>query len=148
MIVLFALFSSCGGTGYDPPANDHNTTISFSGYLDFCHENFESSKKILSAEVYVEGIDDNGNPTIIFSDFWDVENNTGYDNTHKDITVPETGSYTIGLTITGKDCFSCCEGTSCGSDKGKPKFYAKKVIHQQQTAPGLINIFLEQVTCL
>lgn len=149
IVTLALVYQSCGGSsGHEPPQNKNNSEIIFDGYLGYCNSTGEGSVKNLDAEVYVEAIDQNGNTTVIFSDFWTVENVTNIENTSRRITVPEKGSYSIILTITASECFSCCNGNQCGSNEGKPKYRATKLLTNQQNVPNFIRMDLQQIVCL
>ncbi len=129
LAILIASLSSCKDP--DPAANTQGPTkIDMFGYMELCSEFHEQVQRNVRVRVYRDEY--KGNQVIDYNALVhtyylnnDMNDQSNYvledpDGFGIPITIPDDGSYALRVSATGRDCYNCCNGPSCGWNGGEP----------------------------
>ena len=152
MLLLFIIAINYSCKKKPKPASQLNTitTISINGYLGTCDSFFEGTKPI-TVTIDVDNLGTNGNIVSNFKNYrffvqndGNVTGNVEFPN----ITVPQSGSFSITVVSEAHVCYQCCSGPSCSSsDGGRPRFRGKEVFMNAKGVPHSVFVNLTRVSC-
>jgi len=153
-ISILTCFSLMFMATTDPPppsGGNQKETIEVrlaSGYLGLCEQIHENSIRNLKINLFVDKYSNGQVESNFTSLLFNVNNQSFFDNQSnyifEDVEVPSTGTYSISVTISGQQCFTCCLGPDCNFDAGIPVFQGVTAVINANSAPQvvIINPFL------
>ena len=130
VLLIPLLFTNC--SKIRPPSSNMGEVdlrLGSGAYLGFCGVLFENQETNLEIEVFVDGIDGQGNVIQLDAQYFNATTDlTDPDNFEFTIEIPESGTFAVSVNVRAESCLDCCTtvhepNLGCGSfDPGKPRF--------------------------